>query len=106
MRTYFDYGDIINIDGLWIPKDPNNTRYQLFLEEIAAGGAELIQPIPTWSEIRGIRNRLLTESDWTMLSDSNPTPNKEAWETYRQALRNLPQSFETIESIVWPTKPV
>lgn len=105
MRTYFDYGDVITFEGFWIPKDPNNTRYKQFLDELAEGVAELVQPIPTWEEIRGIRNRLLSESDWTMLPDS-PVSNKQAWEIYRQALRELPQNFETPSLVVWPNKPV
>lgn len=38
---------------------------------------------------RNKRNRLLVESDWTQVGD-DPTGNKEAWATYRQALRDLP----------------
>ena len=63
------------------------------------------QPEPiTWDTIRGQRNGLLYESDWVGLSDSNP-PNKQAWLDYRQALRNIPQTFSNPEDVVWPQKP-
>ena len=56
-----------------------------------------------WDSVRGFRNRLLAESDWTQLSDSNS--DKQAWASYRSILRNIPQNFQTPESIVWPTRP-
>ena len=37
--------------------------------------------------------------------DATPKPSKEAWLTYRQALRDLPQNFETPEEVVWPELP-
>lgn len=43
------------------------------------------------SQIRGTRNQLLKDCDWTQISDS--TADKTAWATYRQALRDLPSSI-------------
>lgn len=58
-----------------------------------------------WMHIRGDRNRLLSESDFTRLDDAPITPEKRAeWATYRQALRDItlqPDPF----AIVWPTDP-
>lgn len=56
-----------------------------------------------WQSVRGFRDSLLVQSDWTQLQDS--TANKQAWASYRNLLRNIPQDFSTPESIVWPTKP-
>lgn len=56
-----------------------------------------------WNEIRSRRNGFLSQSDWTQLEDSKE--NKEAWATYRQELRNIPQTFLTPESVIWPSKP-
>jgi hypothetical protein len=92
--------------GMTIPL--NNNRFHLqILEEIKNGEAEIIPytpPAPTWEQIRAQRDGLLYESDWVGLSDSNPS-NKQAWLDYRQALRNIPQTFSTPESVVWPQKP-
>lgn len=58
-----------------------------------------------WSEIRSMRNRNLSECDWTQLPDSPLTPEKkQEWVTYRQELRDVtlqPDPF----NITWPTKP-
>ena len=75
-----------------------------------------------WLDIIEKRNRLLAGSDWTQLPDNALTDSKKAeWATYRQALRDLPntlrdheayQSDETSNPIdgsiidwKWPTKP-
>jgi hypothetical protein len=56
-----------------------------------------------WNEIRSKRNGFLSQSDWTQLEDSKE--NKEAWAIYRQELRDIPQTFSTPESVIWPSKP-
>ena len=56
-----------------------------------------------WNEIRSRRNVFLNQSDWTQLDDSKE--NKEAWARYRQELRDIPQTFSTAESVIWPLKP-
>jgi hypothetical protein len=61
-------------------------------------------PIDPWAIIRGKRNKLLSDSDWTQLADASlNSEQKQAWAVYRQALRNLPSSFSTNEEVVWPT---
>ena len=56
-----------------------------------------------WGRIREQRNKLLSESDWTQIPDC--TVNKQAWLDYRNALRNLPQNFNSPYNVVWPSKP-
>jgi len=54
-------------------------------------------------EARDKRNTLLTSSDYTQLSDS--PRDKQAWATYRQALRDITDQEGFPETIVWPVKP-
>ena len=47
-----------------------------------------------WTALRTERNRLLQQSDWTALSDAHLSQDKkDAWFTYRQALRDLPDEL-------------
>lgn len=50
------------------------------------------------------RDQLLADSDWTQLPDV-PLATKEAWATYRQALRDLPDhvNWPNLEEADWPT---
>lgn len=58
--------------------------------------------------IRSKRANLLRNSDWTQMADSPLSDaQKTAWATYRQALRDMPdtQLVNTIDEIVWPIEP-
>jgi len=90
----------------------NGVQVELTAEEIAARAAEEA----AWNagafdramaDLRSKRDRLLASCDWVMLSDS-PIADKTAWETYRQALRDITNGLTTVEqvqAVTWPTKP-
>lgn len=62
----------------------------------------------TWYSIRLVRNFLLTDSDWAMLSDAPlDEDEKQLWVTYRKALRNLPQDSpsEDPKEVKFPISP-
>lgn len=92
-----------------IPADPNNTDYQEYLAWLDLGNTpEPGDPVweETWDYIREIRNGLLLQCDWTQLADSPLSPEvKLEWATYRQALRDITEDFETVEEVEWPVKP-
>lgn len=57
-------------------------------------------------EVRKDRNYLLSECDWTQVSDAPLTAEqKQAWLEYRQALRNITLSEDFPFTIQWPSKP-
>jgi hypothetical protein len=108
MKTYIDHNNVIFFNDSWIPKNPTNRHYQQFLEEQEKGEAKLVPNVPsalTWEEIRSQRNYLLTQSDWTVLVDASPKPNKESWLTYRQALRDITTTYSKPEDVIWPVEP-
>ena len=64
--------------------------------------------------LREERFRLLSECDWTQGADV-PNSIKTAWQSYRQALRDLPASASPsldsnyeldLTSVTWPTEPI
>jgi hypothetical protein len=64
------------------------------------------ETIPTeWLEerMRLHRDRLLAESDWTQTNDA--PVNREAWATYRQALRDFPSTWTPSETAEFPDPP-
>ena len=54
--------------------------------------------------VRGKRNSLLGESDWTQNRDV-VLSNDAEWKTYRQALRDLPANTSDWSNPTWPTNP-
>ena len=53
--------------------------------------------------MRLMRNGLLTASDWTQLPDA--TCDREAWATYRQALRDFPATWTAGPEADFPDTP-
>ena len=57
----------------------------------------------TWNNIRAKRNKLLKNSDHKVMPDY--PSDKEAWGTYRQALRDITKTFTEPNDVIWPTEP-
>lgn len=90
-EQHLQFVDGINMQG----KELVLVEGQLTLQDLVK--------IPTWWEIRLKRNRLMAMSDYTQMSDY--PGDKESWATYRQALRDIPQTYTNPEDVVWPTAP-
>jgi hypothetical protein len=55
------------------------------------------------TRLRYWRDQELANTDWTQVEDS--PADKAAWATYREALRNLPESNSDPRKIELPTRP-
>lgn len=56
--------------------------------------------------LRHVRDLLMGLSDYTQAADSPLTAEQRAaWATYRQALRDLPQTYSGDGPIPWPVEP-
>ena len=53
-------------------------------------------------ELRAYRNARLGETDYLALSDNTLTSEMAS---YRQALRDITDTYSNLEEVVWPTKP-
>jgi hypothetical protein len=69
--------------------------------EINAKVAELESGEPL-RLLRLERNRLISETDWWASSDLTMTAEQT---TYRQALRDITETYTSLDDVVWPTKP-
>ncbi len=59
-----------------------------------------------WNVIRQKRDLLISETDWTQVSDNQLAEEKKAeFIAYRQELRDIPQNFDDPDAVVWPEKP-
>lgn len=59
-----------------------------------------------WNEVTTRRNNLLLTVDWTQANDSPLTDEqKSAFAAYRQALRDIPQTYDDPDAVEWPQKP-
>ena len=86
--------------NLVIHDDQYETPSEASLEEVLVQA----QVNFDWQEVRTERDRRLTESDHILMPDY-PVLDKSDWETYRQALRDIPQQYATPDVVVWPDSP-
>lgn len=57
-----------------------------------------------WQIVRSQRDALIAATDWAALPDS-PTYSQELLD-YRQALRDIPQTYNKPDEVVWPINPL
>ena len=69
--------------------------------QVSAKKTELVNAEPM-RLLREERDRKLADTDWWAMSDRTMT---DAQTTYRQALRDVPASYTSLDGVVWPTKP-
>ena len=59
-----------------------------------------------WTALRTQRNALLAACDWVALADAHLSQDKkDAWFTYRQSLRDLPENATDPTQVTWPVSP-
>ena len=68
---------------------------------VSAKKTELVNAEPM-RLLRAERDRRIAETDWWAGSDHTMTA---AQTTYRQALRDITNTYTSLDDVVWPTKP-
>lgn len=81
----------------------NGEYLELTAEEEAELDAQAAAADLDMGHVRAQRNSMLAASDWTQLADS--PADSAVWATYRQLLRDLPQTHTRVSEVVWPTPP-
>lgn len=57
-------------------------------------------------QLRNERDRRLTATDWTQLKDTGlDDADLVLWQSYRQALRDVPQQDGFPDAVIWPEEP-
>ena len=89
----------------FVPICEGNIDYEEYLEWAKTNTANAVDSSLTWDDIRLKRDTLLMSTDWTMISDTSV--DQAAWKTYRQTLRDIPETYKDKEpsEVVWPTQP-
>ena len=84
----------------------NGVYYDLTPEEEAELDAEVEAHDLNMNHIRAPRDGRLRGTDWTQLGDAALGDHTaEEWATYRQSLRDVPQTYSRVSEVVWPNDP-
>lgn len=98
--------DIIEIpasDHMALVDAINNQQKEIVADANGDISLRDIVIVVTWDNIRSKRNNLLASSDYTQMADW--PGDKAAWATYRQALRDLPQTYANAADVIWSNAP-
>ena len=87
-------------NGSAIESDDTST-WGVTWAQVSAKKTELVNAEPM-RLLRVERDRKLADTDWWAMSDRTMT---DAQTTYRQALRDVPANYTSLDDVVWPTKP-
>ena len=90
----------VNEDGTAIESD-NPDNWGVSWTTVSAKKAELDAAEPL-KLLREERDRRLAETDWWASSDLTMS---QARRDYRQALRDITQHYQSLDTVVWPVKP-
>lgn len=108
------HGSYLGDDGRYYPEDAlydekGDPKFEFALvemtdEEVAEGAVKASQFETDFAleQLRLKRNVLLAETDWWAGSDLAMTAEQIA---YRQALRDITETYLSIDDVVWPVKP-
>jgi len=110
-----DYVEHLKENDLWTEEDEIKRQEALDnIERRRVEKEEQEKNIDYLEILKGIRNELLMQSDWTQLPDVQLSEEqKESWRIYRQHLRDLPENVEDPKLLVldlnhpdWPISPL
>jgi len=60
------------------------------------------------NELRMERNNILTQSDWVVIKEreeGGSVSNFADWKKYRQELRDITNTYKSLDTVKWPTAP-
>ena len=105
-------GKCIKMPDDWWVSPTHDYKYDPDTDSIVEDNDPPGPPVPTQAELeaidldmlRGERNLLLAETDWTQNADVSDTVSNK-WKAYRQALRDITDTYKSQITVVWPTKP-
>ncbi|MDK3165621.1 tail fiber assembly protein [Aeromonas caviae] len=84
-----------------------NDEYACSILGIVDKDKETVRNEILWYEVRTRRDALIAATDWTQVPDAVISAEKKAeFAAYRQALRDIPQTFKKPDEVDWPPVPV
>ena len=66
------------------------------------------QPEADLNAVREVRNQKLAETDWVVIKEreeGGSVSNFADWKEYRQKLRDITNTYKSLEDVKWPTAP-
>jgi len=98
---YATHSNVVRVDETLGAFDEDGNQVVLDESLVSEKQAELEAAIPM-KLLRTERNQRLANTDWWASSDLTMTQEQI---DYRQALRDITETYTSLDDVVWPTKP-
>ena len=98
---------VIQNGETFVAYDTNDNVVEFDNSAVNTKAAEL-QTAKDLENLREERNRKLAQSDWVVIKEreeGGSVSNFADWKTYRQALRDITNTYKTLDTVKWPTAP-
>tara|TARA_Y100000816_G_C26096872_1_gene580627 strand:- start:109 stop:444 length:336 start_codon:yes stop_codon:yes gene_type:complete len=103
IQSLYSDAAFITVDGESIVvTDVNGKAVSVNNDDVVAKEAEL-ETANKLDELRRVRNQLLFETDYWVLSDTAEITSAQT--KYRQDLRDITKTATSLDDVTWPTKP-
>jgi len=89
-----------NVEGKTKPTDAQLKALETKAAEVDAENA--------LNYLRTLRDKKLTETDWVVIKEreeGGSVSNFADWKKYRQELRDITNTYKTLDTVKWPTAP-
>jgi len=101
LSMYSENAGVDSMNTMILSSDPKD--FSVTWKQVSEKAKE-IEDAEDLQQLRQVRNAMLVETDWTQSRDVTLS-NDGAWQTYRQALRDITDSATSLDDVTWPTKP-
>lgn len=102
------YSSVVSInenDGNYVAYDANGDIVDIDMDSVNTKSDELVTE-KNLINLRVERNAKLAETDWEIVMHKEKGTNiPTALKTYRQALRDITDTYTSLDDVVWPEKP-
>lgn len=99
---YTLYSNVVSINGEDTAYDASGNLVNIDQTAVAAKVTEL-SAVYDLVELRAERNKKLSETDYWAMPDTPDMTTEQI--AYRQALRDITNTYQSLDTVVWPTKP-
>lgn len=105
---YSLYPEAVSIGGdaeIVLDANDNDITSTIDMDAVETKAAELLTA-QKLIDLRMERNKKLAETDWEIVMHKEKGTNiPAALKTYRQALRDITDTYTSLDDVVWPEKP-
>jgi hypothetical protein len=95
-------------DGETFVAYDSNDKVVKFDDSAVNKKAAELQTIRDLENVREERNNKLTQSDWVVIKEreeGGSVSNFADWKKYRQELRDITNTYKSLDTVKWPTAP-